>query len=127
MFTNSGMMIDWTGIIIPARIPTKRSGASGKRSFANAKPAVVLTNRMSATAETVTIVELSSCWTTGSSSNRAPPAVEREALAGEELVVRPERRQQHVGEREQHHDGDDAEDREDRRGASGDGPGHGVS
>ena len=62
------MMIDWTGIIIPARIARKRSGDAGKCSFANAYPAVVLAKRMSATAETVTIVELSSCCATGSSS-----------------------------------------------------------
>ena len=71
MFTYSGMMIDWTGIIIPARIPTNRSGASGKRSFANAKPAIVLASTMSATDDRVTIAELTICCTTGSWSNRA--------------------------------------------------------
>ena len=71
MFTNSGMMIDWTGIIIPARIPTNSRGANGKRSLANAKPAIVLTDTIRATAEMVTMLEFTICWTTGSVSNSA--------------------------------------------------------
>ena len=71
IFTYSGMMIDWTGMIIPARIPTNRSGASGNRSFANAKPAIVLTSKMSATEERVTTAELTICCMTGSWSSRA--------------------------------------------------------
>ena len=69
MSTNSGMMIDWSGIIMPDRTSSRTTLEPRKPSLAKAKPPVVLTTTMRATAPAVTMVELTSCWTTGIASN----------------------------------------------------------
>jgi hypothetical protein len=62
------MMIDWTGIIIPARRDEEQR-RDGNRSYRGAAAIVLVKDQRDG--EIVTIAELSICWTTGN-RRRAP-------------------------------------------------------